>query len=170
MLEKTLENPLDCKIKMANPKTKTKKKPWIFTGRTDAEPEAPNTLATCCEETTHWKRPWWWERVKTKGERRQRMRWLESITDSMDIDLSTLRETVEDRGAWHAAVHGFAKSRTQLSDWTTKRRLLTPGKMSCDPHESFSGDSTIVKLFPARHWEPSLWLQCRCRQHRANNN
>ena len=44
------------------------------------------------------------------------MRWLESITDSMDIDLSTLRETVEDRGAWHAAVHGFAKSRTQLSD------------------------------------------------------
>ena len=44
------------------------------------------------------------------------MRWLESIADSMDIDLSTLREIVEDRGAWHAAVHVFAKSQTQLSD------------------------------------------------------
>ena len=118
---------------------------------------------------THWKGPWWWERVKTKGERRQRMRWLESIADSMDIDLSTLREIVEDRGAWHAAVHVFAKSQTQLSDWTTTR-LLTPGKMSCDPHESFSGDSTIVKLFPTKQYEPSLRLQCRSRQHIADND
>ena len=62
---------------------------------------------------------------KTEGKRRgqQRMRQLAGITDSMDMNLSRLRETVEDRGTWRAAVHGVAKSRTWLSNWNTTTNL-----------------------------------------------
>ena len=81
---------------------------------------SPSTLATWCEELTHWKRPWCWERLKAKKRREwQRMRWLDNITDSMDKSLNKLQETVEYRGAWEAADCGVTKNQTQLSNSTT---------------------------------------------------
>ena len=71
------------------------------------------------DEPTHWK---WLRLGKIESNRRtelQRTRWLESTTHSMDMNLSKLWEIVEDRGAWHAAVHGVTKSQTWLSDWMT---------------------------------------------------
>ena len=83
VLEKTLESALDSKkIKPVNPK---RNQHWIFTGRTEAEAElklswswSSNTLASCCKELTFWKRPWCWERLRTRGEGDDRMRcfWL----------------------------------------------------------------------------------------------
>ena len=70
---------------------------------------------------------------KIEGKRRrgqQRMRWLDSITDSMDINLSKLQETVKHRGAWRAGIHRVTKNQTWLSNWTTSSRK-TWGKEQC---------------------------------------
>ena len=105
------------------------------------------------EKPTHWKRLML---GKIEGKRRrglQRMRWLDSVADSMDMNLSKLWEIVKDRGGWRAAAHGVTKSQTQLSDWTTT--------------VSEKASSSLIKIEPSFIRLPwwlrrqNVCLQCR---------
>ena len=115
VLEKTLESPLDCKE--IQPVHSEGDQPWDLEGM---------MLKLKLQYYGHlmWRVD---SLEKTlmlggiRGRRRrgwQRIRWLDSITDLMDVSLSELRELVMDREAWHAAIHGVTKCQTRLSDWT----------------------------------------------------
>ena len=149
MLEKTLESPLDCKE--TQPVHSKGNQSWIFIGRTDVKAETPILLATWCEELTHWKRPWCWERLGAGGEGDDRGRdgWMASPTQWAWVWVNS--------GSWWwtgrpSMLQSMGSQSRTLSDWTELNILTCPQSCLtlCDPVDCNSPGFSVHGILQVR--------------------